>query len=220
MKAYAAIRASLTMRALLMVAFVFCALRGFTGVAGAADYEELVALAKQGNINIDYTTLRDAYARSSSYDPYTGGTAQLRRPFEQAFAAGDCDSAVKQGQAILEKNFVSIDTHLVLGTCHGRLGQTDRAEHHTAMARGLIQSILATGDGKTPQTAFSVISVAEEYSLLRVLGARKVQQALVDNDGHSYDLITVQTRSGATAEVYFNVDRVMSWAAKEFGPRK
>ena len=186
----------------------------------AADYDELVTQLRQGKTAIDYSALRNAYADSKSYNPYTGGTAELRRPFEQAFTAGDCDSVVQQGQAILEKNFVSIDTHLILGVCHRRLGRTEQAQYHTAIGHGLIESILASGDGKTPQSAFVVISVAEEYSLLGALGAKKVQQALVHKDGHSYDLLTVENRSGVTAQVYFNVDRVMAWAAKEFAPRK
>lgn len=210
---------SLAKRALLAIALIVLALGGLPGRAASADYAELVALAKQGK-PVDYTALRDAYAAGASYNPYTGGTAELRRPFEQAFSAGDCESAIAQGQAILEKNFVSIDTHMIVGLCHRRLGQADKAQHHTSIGRGLIQSILASGDGKSPETAFSVISVAEEYSVLGSLGLKKVQQSLINNGGHSYDLLVVQNNAGATARIYFNVDRVMAWAAKEFAPRK
>jgi len=68
----------------------------------AASYEELVAEAKQGK-TIDYAALRNAYAESPRYDAYNGDLAGLRGPFQKAFADGDCASAIKQGEAILEK---------------------------------------------------------------------------------------------------------------------
>jgi hypothetical protein len=200
---------------LLLVAFVVA---GAANPALSADYEELVAQARQGKV--DHAALRLAYADSKSYDAYNTDLASLRGPLQKAFADGDCESVIKQGDAILEKNYVYIDAHMVLSTCHRRLGQAAQAEHHTATARGLIQAIAATGDGKSPETAFVVISVGEEYVILATRGLKRVQQSLVSKDGHSYDLMTVQNRSGETEQVYFNVDRVMRWNAERFTPKQ
>src|SRR5436190_5202584 len=173
------------LRAVLLAAFLV-AVGGAAAPALSADYEELVAQAKQGKI--DHAALRLAYADSKSYDAYNSDLTSLRGPLQKAFAEGDCESAIKQGEAILEKNYVYIDAHMVLGTCHRRLGQAAQAEHHSATARGLIQAIAASGDGKTPETAFVVISVGEEYVLLMTRGLKKTQQALISKDGHSYDV--------------------------------
>jgi hypothetical protein len=185
----------------------------------AASYEELVAQAKQGG-SVDYAALRAAYADSQSYDPYNTAIATLRGPMQKAFAESDCESAIRQGEAILEKNYVFIDAHVILDTCHRRLGQTVPSERHKAVARGLIRAILSSGDGKTPETAFAVISVSEEYTIIGVRGARRVQQALINKDGHAYDLMTVQNRSGEKEQLYFNIDRVMRWSAEKFGGKK
>lgn len=184
----------------------------------AADYDELVAQAKQGKV--DYAALRLAYADSNAYDAYNGDLMTLRGPLQKAFAEGDCPSVINHGDAILDKNYVYIDAHIVLDVCHRRLGQTERADHHRKAAHGLLQAIAATGDGKTPSTAFMVISVGEEYTFLMTLGLRKVQQALISKDGHSYDLITAQNRSGGSEQVYFNVDRVLRWSAEKLVPKK
>jgi hypothetical protein len=204
-------------RAVLLAAFLVV-VGGAVHPALSADYQELVAQARKGKV--DPAALRLAYADSKSYDAYNTDIMSLRGPLQKAFADGDCENVIKQGEAILEKNYVYIDAHMMLGTCHRRLGQAAEAEHHSATARGLIQAIAATGDGKTAETAFVVISVREEYVILATRGLRKMQQALINKDGHSYDLMTVQNRSGETEQVYFNVDRVLRWSAERFSPAK
>jgi len=100
------------------------------------------------------------------------------------------------------------------------LAKTEQSERHTAAARGLMKAIFASGDGKAPETAFVVISLAEEYSVIGLQGSKKLQQALINKDGHSYDLLTVASKSGGKEEVYFNIDRVMRWSVEKLNPRK
>jgi Domain of unknown function (DUF4919) len=204
-------------RAALLAAFLVT-MGGAAHPALSADYEDLVAQARQGKI--DHAALRLAYADSKSYDAYNSDLMSLHGPLQKAFAEGDCENAIRQGEAILEKNYVYIDAHMVLSACHRRLGQAAQADHHGTTARGLIQAITATGDGKTAETAFVVISVGEEYIILMTRGLKKVRQALVSKDGHSYDLMTVENRSGGTEQVYFNVDRVLRWSTERFTPKK
>ncbi len=66
--------------------------------------------------------------------------------------------------------------------------------------RGLVESVLASGDGKSPQTAFTVISVGEEYAILRALNLRVESQALIE--GH-IDALTVEGEHGEST-IYFN----------------
>lgn len=213
----AKLRVRAILAAFLLAAFLLAAL---AGPAPAADYEELAAQARQGRTDVDYAALRAAYANSKSYDGYNTDLMSLRAPLQKAFAEGDCQNVIKQGDAILDKNYVYIDAHMMLDICHRRLGETGRADHHRSAARGLIQAIARSGDGKTPETAFVVISVGEEYTVLMTRGLKKVQQALINKDGHSYDLMTVQSQSGGTEQVYFNVDRVLRWSAEKLAPKK
>jgi hypothetical protein len=72
---------------------------------------------------------------------------------------------------------------------------------------GLVDSILSSGDGKTPETAYHVISVDEEYAVLNTLGFKVVKQSLMESKGHSYDKMEVlHMKSKEPGMIYFNVD--------------
>ncbi len=89
------------------------------------------------------------------------------------------------------------------------------------IARGLIDSILQSGDGKSEGTAFVVIEVAEEYSLMRALGLRPSNQALIHAQGHSYDRFDTQSNgTGQEVVVFFNIDRPLAVLDRELRPEK
>jgi hypothetical protein len=75
-----------------------------------------------------------------------------------------------------------------------------------------------TGDGLSPAAAFTPIDVDEEYALMRALGAKVTQQALVQQDGHSYDALTTTDASGQPATYYFLIDRVLAAEAAAMKP--
>ena len=178
-------------------------------------YDDLLAQAKRDGAAVDFKALRYAYADSEYYNPYDAKESEMRTPMVKAFADKDCVNAIKHAQAILENNYLYIDAHMVLDLCYGRLDQPQQARQHELMARGLAASIIASGDGKTPQTAFVVIAVREEYNALSMLGLKKVRQALIRADGHSYDQISAENKSGGTETILFNIDRPLAWLARK-----
>lgn len=62
------------------------------------------------------------------------------------------------------------------------------------------------GDGKSAKTAWVVINTHEEYSMLRAFGLRPAGQALIHQDGHSYDQMKATEQDGTEQTFYFNVD--------------
>jgi hypothetical protein len=72
--------------------------------------------------------------------------------------------------------------------------------------RGLIDSIRSSGDGKSPATAWVVISVDEEYAVLRALEFKPSGQSLLRQNGHSYDVMKAKNDDGTEQTFYFNVD--------------
>ena len=182
--------------------------------AAAASYQDLLAQAKSNSATADLRALREAYAESAQYNPYDGKEGGLRNAMVAAFGQQDCDAAMKNAQAILDNNYVDIDSHIVMERCYRRLHKQLEATHHGLMARGLIRAVMATGDGKSPKTAFVVISIAEEYVVLGVLGLMKMRQAISQADGHRYDLMTARNKSGATENIYFQIDRLFDWWTK------
>src|SRR6266850_7871936 len=88
---------------------------------------------------------------------------------------------------------------------------------HRAIARGLISSISASGDGKTPETAFPVISVREEYIYLLVNDYKVTMQALLQTkDGPVDAMSAVNNKTGRNETVYFGINRLFASLAKQF----
>jgi hypothetical protein len=187
----------------------------------APTYDELVARAKRSDANVDYLALRNAYAESPHYDPYGSKVGALQSEMFDAYRRADCAAVLAKAESILAVDFVDVDAHLLAGLCHGKLGNEQAMRREREAARGLIDSILQSGDGKSEESAFVVIEVAEEYSLLRLLGLRPSNQALVHAQGHSYDRFdTTSNATGQQVVVFFNVDRPLAALDRELRPQK
>ena len=97
------------------------------------------------------------------------------------------------------------------------LPKEDQAKFHHYVYDGLVQSILKSGDGKSPASAYVVISTDEEYAVLRALGIRSTQQALMGEKGEKIDRISgVNEKSNETVTLYFNVTRPFKWLEDQF----
>ena len=77
---------------------------------------------------------------------------------------------------------------------------------------GLMASVAASGDGKSPETAYKVIAVDEEYTFLNHIGAKLKSQAL--KGGH-YDEMAVNW-NGADTVIYFDAAIPMAVMKKQF----
>jgi hypothetical protein len=85
--------------------------------------------------------------------------------------------------------------------------------------QGLRDSIFASGDGKTEKTAFVAVTLDEERFVLSTKGLRESAQALLRDDGHSYDLLTGVAKDGTSAQVYFQIDAMIAAEDRAFAPK-
>jgi hypothetical protein len=171
-----------------------------------SEYAVLLASLKAGKTDIDYTRLRLSYMDSPEYKA-AKDTSKSEDAMTDALNKKDYPAALKDAEAVLESNYVNIDAHYVALLANREMGAMDSAEFHRTVFRGLINSIRNSGDGKTMETAWVVITVHEEYVILRVLGFRPVEQSLMHKDGHSYDVMKVKNAEDGTEQTfYFNVD--------------
>lgn len=171
-----------------------------------SEYATLLASLKAGKTDIDYARLRISYMDSPEYkaakDVSDSETAMI-----DALNKKDYPAALKNAGIVLDSSYVNMDAHFVAMAANRELGAKDKQEFHSAVFRGLIKSILDSGDGKSTEKAWVVINVAEEYVVLRVLGFAPNGQSLVQKDGHSYDVMKVKdAKDGTEQTFYFNVD--------------
>lgn len=169
-------------------------------------YATLLNQLKAGDTQIDYARLRLSYPNSPEYKNARDISA------DEKAMAGDLNSknfalALKHAQTVLESDYVNIDAHFVAYVANKQLGHEDRAAFHLAVFRGLLDSIRNSGDGLTPATAWVIISVHEEYVLIRALGYMPHEQRLLHQNGHSYDEMVVKSvQDGSEHTFYFNTD--------------
>jgi hypothetical protein len=101
-------------------------------------------------------------------------------------------------------------------------GNSDDALYHEAFRYALMQALERTGDGKTPGSAFKVVSVREEYIWFHMQQHRLKQKskALMEIGGRTYDVWTVLTTTGREEQVYFDVTALFESARRREALRK
>ena len=127
-----------------------------------SEYAILLASLKAGNTDIDYTRLRLSYMDSPEYKA-AKDTSESEKAMIEELNKKDYPAALKDAEIVLDSEYVNIDAHFVACVANREMGATDKAEFHRTVFRGLIDSILNSGDGKSPEKAWVVINVHEEY---------------------------------------------------------
>jgi len=169
-------------------------------------YEALVQRLKSGDLDVDFEALRMAYTRSDRYSSDDADVTELRGAMLEALAAEDMAKAGDRAKRILDLDYVDIDAHLVVGVVHRRANDDAEAEFHRAIAMGLLQSIRESGDGRSKESAFVVISSDEEFALLRSQGLRVKGRSMMRGGGHGFDIVEVSDDAGHAGKLYFNLD--------------
>jgi len=146
-------------------------------------------------VNVDFLTkLRMDYAKAPQTEYYPmWNLAPEREELVKAYKDGKVDKVLELADGWLKKCPIDADTHLRMAMCYKERGDFPSYNCHLGVFYGLLQSITSAGDGKSPQTAFKVVSVCEEYSLLQEVGATVTEQSLLDG---AYDKMDITRKDG------------------------
>jgi hypothetical protein len=117
------------------------------------------------------------------------------------------DEAVTLGTDYLIKNPCAIAVLYYTGAAMLQSAKSAKAEEYLHKYQGLISSIIASGDGKSPESAYIVISLADEYTVLQYLGYTVSGQVLQDRKKHFFDLLTCINPAGEEHLIWFNIDK-------------
>jgi len=148
-----------------------------------------------------FSKLRMDYAQRKDFNP-GWKLDEDRQAVIAAYQAKDYQKTVDLAEHWLARCPVDADVHNVCSAAATALGNLKTATHHLYFAYGLMESVTQSGDGLTPKTAFRVISVSEEYSLLREFGAQVTKQSLLDGP---CDKMDCKFPSGKEVSLYFDV---------------
>jgi len=177
--------------------------------ADAAYYRaRAAALAKEAPEEIERTDFRRLrrgrlYERDAT-DPQA--VRSLEERLGEAFGKKDFTGVIETTAAILANDQADIRSHMLRSVALEELKRAAEADFHRAVAVGLIESIMRTGDGRATASAWTVFRVKEEYEILKVLGCIAEGQALMSEGERKFDRLEARRlKGGETAQLYFDI---------------
>ena len=168
-------------------------------------YDQLTTSAASGDRSIDFMALRAAYPFTQQWDAYGREIAPLLEQANAAAKGKDCATALEKINEVLKIDYTDIEAHRVRSDCL----KGDAARIESRVADGLMDSLTRSGNGKTEETAYPVMSMHEERDLLVekhiVLKTRDTE--VRGSNGRFYDVVHgISLWNGVRAQdVYFDV---------------
>lgn len=183
-----------------------------TDPAVQKEYEALAAKVQQGEGGVDFAKLRGLAAQLELVEAFSSHSE-----LNQAVEKGDFQRVRSLAEKMLAENVLDVYAHRIARRACDKLGDAPCAERHKRAFEGIVDSILKSGDGKSFQTAYTVITVDEEYAVAAALGKRVGEQSLIHSEGHSYDVLKVaDLETEAWSTLYFNIDVITAAERKMF----
>lgn len=165
-----------------------------------------------GRAEADFDARRRLYAESEAYDPYgesvRDGLDELRAAAEDGLYREALDIA----NGILAAHPVITEAHGYAATACFHLGDPDRAAYHRRYARGLVDSVRRSGDGRSPATAYKLVHMAEAEAVASTLSGPVLARTTLEAGGRRYD---AWRTAGGT--LYLDVTAVFDWSLRRFG---
>ena len=159
-----------------------------------------------------FTKLRMGYANLANFSPMWKLEAE-REAVMDAYKSGNYEKFLSVSKEWLSKCPVDASVHRLRAHVCADKNAFDGYFSHMHFYYGLLASIAESGDGRAPETAMKVISVAEEYYVLRHIGATLIKQSLVDG---GFDMMECEM-DGEKITFFFNVSIALNAIGKEVG---
>lgn len=142
--------------------------------------------------------------------------SELREAVENATAIIKGPDDVLAARAILaplEKDFGSlreiplIELHKLLGALDKIENKTEDQMYHRAFSAALMIALLRSGNGNSPETAYHVVMISEEYAWFDYFKQEVQEKSRVykDINGRSFDIWTATIKAGTERQIYFDV---------------
>ncbi|MEH0156686.1 DUF4919 domain-containing protein [Limibacter armeniacum] len=194
--------------------------RNAADVSNKYHYSKLIERfeEKECDFGLDeYFMLYLGFSMQGEYAPYGLEHKELYKLFEKE----QYDQVIELGQTMLEKApFNGIRIYEMLAIAYLHQENEEAFYSYIKKYQGIVNAILATGEGSSFENAFIVTSPGDEYDILKMLGYSSTSQSLHFKDGHSYDLLEAKDQFGDSRKFYFNIDQPYSSLANQWGLEK
>lgn len=173
------------------------------------EYSKTVENLELGQTDIDYKKFRESFIESEQFKialKKSTELSELEKEMYRHMSNSKFDSIITITKKMLSIDYTNMTAHKILRQSFEIIGDTLNAKKYKEIQFGLLKSIVTTGDGKSCQTAWSVIQVSEEYFILDMLGAELYEQSIY-NYGGICDKMDVNI-NGEKRTYYFEISKV------------
>lgn len=160
-----------------------------------------------GDYTLDFTRLRRGSMLAAAGTSL--GDAALDHDLSKAIDTRDDKKILAAAERILDRDIAHVRAHVVSDNVLRKTGHPKEADFHHIMARGLLQSIFNSGDGQTPERAFRVFHVREEYDLARLIDLEVVGQSVKQEEGRTLDVLRVK-KGKEVVDIYFDITELFA----------
>ncbi|MBS1585172.1 MAG: DUF4919 domain-containing protein [Bacteroidetes bacterium] len=158
----------------------------------------------------EYAMLYYGYPLQKQYNPLTGFEIEdenIRKIFSQdELHTEDLRNIVQESKNYLEKFPFDLKKLNLVYIASKELGDSTTQNVYLEKIRKIALTILSTGDGLHKETAFHVISLPDEYAMIKMLGYQYEGSAQLAGNNCSY--LGIATNSDQIGGFYFNAKPV------------
>jgi len=187
-----------------------------TGIIAAVLFNAMLVVSPivaQESSVADFTKVRMAYAGKKDFNPGWDDHAD-RKKITDLWDGGKVDEGIKLAEQWLERHPVDAIMHSWYAYFLKKQGDVQGYFRHMHSYQGLLASITSSGSGLMVDSPMKVISVTEEYTVLKALGAKLIKQSLVANKaGVACDQMECDIK-GKKITLYFDVTIPMAHTRK------
>ncbi|NRB60458.1 MAG: DUF4919 domain-containing protein [Winogradskyella sp.] len=180
------------------------------------DYSKTIQKLEDGDTDIDYKTFRESFLESEQFKVAAKKSSEfrsLKKDMYRLMSELKYDSIVMTTKKMLTIDYTSMIAHKILRQTYEVLGDTVNAKKYKTIQFGLLMSIINSGDGKSCETAWSVIQVSEEYFILDMIGVDLSEQS-IDYNGGLCDKMVVKNENEEEKVYYFEISNVFKGREK------
>jgi hypothetical protein len=183
-------------------------------------FDTLLTAAQKDPKKADWKAVRRAFSETSHYHPYDSSWRDDSVKVIEKMKEGKLKAAeTSLVELLARERLMRIDGHALAVSLYEKMGDSEKARKHKDLFDALSSTVFAPGNGTSFENPIEVLFIEEEYTALSTMRLAVKQQALSEQNGHRFDILTTRARAGQPERTfYFNID--MPWKSLEAGMMK
>lgn len=184
---------------------------------GKTAYDQLVKRFYAQDTTLTMSEMNTIYYGSAFYNRLSTavGARSVNEMFEKGAPMGDI-MAFSMGYLMACP--VDLEMLMYMAAIAEMNSNTAEVYKYYWMVSSLADAILSTGDGESDSTAFHVVTVADEYTIMRYL--LQVQPDMQTLTSSMCDMFDATTQSGRKIKLYFDVQLILALENRMFSNDK